>query len=71
MAGFVHFARDAKFTLVAEGIEDAADLRMLKKLGVSLGQGYLLGRPERAPQRVGTLARRGSRARQVQVTQLS
>jgi len=71
VAGFVHFARDAKFTLVAEGIEDAADLRMLKKLGVSLGQGYLLGRPERAPQRVGTLARRGSRARQVQVTQLS
>jgi EAL domain-containing protein (putative c-di-GMP-specific phosphodiesterase class I) len=71
VAGFVHFARDAKFTLVAEGIEDPADLRMLKKLGVSLGQGYLLGRPERAPQRVLGTAKRAARTRRVQVTQPS
>jgi len=48
VAGFVHFARDADFTLVAEGIQDEDDLETLKRLGVALGQGYLLGRPERA-----------------------
>jgi EAL domain-containing protein (putative c-di-GMP-specific phosphodiesterase class I) len=47
VAGFVHFARDADFTLVAEGIESVEDLETLKRLGVALGQGYLLGRPER------------------------
>jgi len=47
VAGFVHFAHDAKFTLIAEGIEDPADLATLKRLGVGLGQGFLLGRPER------------------------
>jgi len=48
VAGFVHFARDADFTLVAEGIQSEDDLETLKRLGVALGQGYLLGRPERA-----------------------
>jgi EAL domain-containing protein (putative c-di-GMP-specific phosphodiesterase class I) len=32
-------------TVVAEGIENPEDLQVLKTLGVSLGQGYLLGRP--------------------------
>jgi EAL domain-containing protein (putative c-di-GMP-specific phosphodiesterase class I)/GGDEF domain-containing protein len=31
--------------LVGEGIEDPADLRMLRDLGVRYGQGFLLGRP--------------------------
>jgi len=48
VAGFVHFARDADFTLIAEGIESKEDLATLKKLGVAMGQGFLLGRPERA-----------------------
>jgi EAL domain-containing protein (putative c-di-GMP-specific phosphodiesterase class I) len=48
VAGFVHFAREADFTLVAEGIQGEDDLETLKRLGVALGQGYLLGRPERA-----------------------
>ena len=48
VAGFVHFARDAEFTLIAEGIESAEDLKTLKGLGVALGQGFLLGRPDRA-----------------------
>src|SRR5207244_138029 len=48
VAGFVHFARDADFTLIAEGIESPEDLKTLKGLGVAMGQGYLLGRPERA-----------------------
>ena len=38
---------DAK--LVAEGIEDAADLHVLRDLGVHLGQGWLLGRPAPVP----------------------
>lgn len=48
VAGFVHLAREAEFTLVAEGIQSEDDLEALKGLGVTLGQGYLLGRPERA-----------------------
>jgi EAL domain-containing protein (putative c-di-GMP-specific phosphodiesterase class I) len=47
VAGMVHFARDANFTLIAEGIETPADLATLRMLGVLLGQGYLLGRPDR------------------------
>ena len=31
--------------LVAEGVEDAEDLRILRDLGIGYGQGYLLGRP--------------------------
>lgn len=46
IAGLVHFAHDAGFTLIAEGIETEADLAALRNLGVELGQGYLLGRPE-------------------------
>ena len=64
VAGFVHFAHDARFTLIAEGIEDEADLRMLKKLGVTLGQGYLLGRPERVSDLAhGAATRRSPRPR--------
>lgn len=47
IAGFVHFAREADVTLVAKGIQTEDDLDTLKRLGVALGQGYLLGRPER------------------------
>ena len=32
-------------SLVAEGIETAQDLRVLRDLGIDLGQGYFLGRP--------------------------
>ena len=35
--------------LVAEGIETAEDLRVLRDLGISYGQGYFLGRPEAEP----------------------
>jgi len=47
VAGFVHFAREAGFELIAEGIETQEDRDELRRLGVSLGQGYLLGRPVR------------------------
>ena len=36
-------------TLVAEGIETTEDLRVIRDLGIGLGQGYLLGRPEELP----------------------
>jgi diguanylate cyclase (GGDEF)-like protein len=35
--------------LVAEGIETEAEFAVVRDLGVSLGQGYLLGRPDAAP----------------------
>ncbi len=45
---FVSFGRRIGARLIAEGIEKRADLDVLRRLGVDLGQGYLLGRP--APQ---------------------
>jgi EAL domain-containing protein (putative c-di-GMP-specific phosphodiesterase class I) len=47
VAAMVHFASDAGFTLIAEGVEHKADLRALRVLGVHMGQGFLLGKPER------------------------
>jgi EAL domain-containing protein (putative c-di-GMP-specific phosphodiesterase class I) len=46
---FVSFGRRIGATLLAEGIERRADLAMLSKLGVELGQGYLIGRPAFEP----------------------
>jgi predicted signal transduction protein with EAL and GGDEF domain len=34
---------------VAEGVETADDVRVLRDLGISYGQGYFLGRPRREP----------------------
>ena len=36
-------------TLVAEGIETAEDLRVVRDLGIPLGQGYFMGRPIAEP----------------------
>lgn len=43
--GLIGFAAELGATIVAEGIETEAELETLRKLGVELGQGYLLGRP--------------------------
>lgn len=51
IAGMVFFARQAGCALIAEGIETQAELRTLQGLGVSHGQGFLLGRPEAQPRR--------------------
>src|SRR6185369_4322370 len=32
--------------IVAEGIEDEADFRVVRELGIALGQGYFIGRPD-------------------------
>ena len=43
--GLSHFAGRIGCEVIAEGIEEPAELEMLKELGVTLGQGYLLARP--------------------------
>lgn len=49
LAGMVFFAQQAGCSLIAEGIETDAERATLVRLGVRLGQGYLLGRPEARP----------------------
>jgi PAS domain S-box-containing protein len=44
-ASLVAFASDIEARLVAEGIETASELETLLELGISFGQGFLLGRP--------------------------
>ena len=39
------FARETQARIVAEGMESAAELRMLKSLGAGQAQGYFLARP--------------------------
>jgi EAL domain-containing protein (putative c-di-GMP-specific phosphodiesterase class I) len=48
VAGMVHFAETAGLVLVGEGIETVAELETLRSLGIGLGQGFLIGRPEPA-----------------------
>ena len=50
VAGLCRFAKEAGIELVAEGIETEDELAALRRLGVPLGQGYLLGRPEPPPE---------------------
>ena len=45
IGSMISFAREAGCVLLAEGIETQGELATLQRLGVSLGQGYLLGRP--------------------------
>ena len=45
---FVDFYR-GHIELVLEGIENPEDLLVAQELGVPVGQGFLLGRPERDP----------------------
>jgi len=46
MMGLLHFARESASQTIAEGVETPAELETLRRLGVPLAQGYLLGRPE-------------------------
>jgi EAL domain-containing protein (putative c-di-GMP-specific phosphodiesterase class I) len=45
VAGMAHFAHNAGCELIAEGIETEEELTELIRLGISLGQGYLFGKP--------------------------
>jgi PAS domain S-box-containing protein len=49
IVGLRHFAILSGCRLIAEGVETAGELRMLRSLGVRLAQGYRLGRPKAAP----------------------
>ncbi|MFF1382185.1 EAL domain-containing protein [Arthrobacter sp. NPDC058288] len=49
-AAMVEFARQTRATLVAEGIETAAELAAVTGLGMTAGQGYFLGRPTIQPE---------------------
>lgn len=44
-SALIYFSREMGCSIVAEGIETEAERDTLRALGVSLGQGYLLGRP--------------------------
>ncbi|WP_454700025.1 sensor domain-containing phosphodiesterase [Arthrobacter humicola] len=48
-AAMVEFAQRINATLVAEGIETPAELSAVTGLGMTAGQGYLLGRPSIQP----------------------
>ncbi len=48
-AGLISFATKIDATIVAEGIERDGQLRALRELGVSCGQGFLLARPGPLP----------------------
>jgi len=44
-SALISFAQETKMTIVAEGIETAAELETLLSLGVRFGQGFYLSRP--------------------------
>jgi EAL domain-containing protein (putative c-di-GMP-specific phosphodiesterase class I)/CheY-like chemotaxis protein len=48
VAGLQHFASETGRSLVAEGIENADEFRTLRRLGITFGQGFFLGRPASA-----------------------
>jgi PAS domain S-box-containing protein len=61
VAGMVFFAAERQLRLIAEGIETAAELATVRRLGVPLGQGFFLGRPradggKRSSRRIARLA---------------
>jgi PAS domain S-box-containing protein len=59
IAGLSHFATRVDCKVIAEGIEEPAECAMLRELGVSLGQGYLLGAPVPLPAASRRAGRRG------------
>lgn len=60
-ASLVAFARETSAQIVAEGIERAQELNVLRQLGVGCGQGYFLSQPGPLPLRTIGLPPRGSR----------
>lgn len=46
VAAVLAMARSLSIDVIAEGIEDEAQLAILRQMGCALGQGYLLGRPQ-------------------------
>ena len=50
VVGLVQFANESHSQTIAEGVETERELATLRRLGVPLGQGYLLARPAPASQ---------------------
>jgi EAL domain-containing protein (putative c-di-GMP-specific phosphodiesterase class I)/DNA-binding response OmpR family regulator len=48
VSGLAFFGMETGSQLIAEGIETEAELAAIRALGIKLGQGFLLGRPEAA-----------------------
>jgi EAL domain-containing protein (putative c-di-GMP-specific phosphodiesterase class I) len=48
-SALIRFAQETGCRMVAEGVETAAELRVLRELAVDKAQGYLLGRPGPLP----------------------
>ena len=63
IAGLSLFAARAGCGVIAEGIEDPAELETLRGLGVPFGQGYLLGRPDPLPTARAALGESGDDSR--------
>ncbi|MCG5077350.1 EAL domain-containing protein [Paraburkholderia tagetis] len=63
-----HFAQASGARLVAEGIENEADLIVLRDMGIACGQGFFFGRPaEQALRTLGERAREALRAHHIAV----
>ena len=56
ITGLVYFARETGCELIAEGIESLEERDIIRYLGVTLGQGYLLGLPQLAANFAATAA---------------
>lgn len=50
ISALIFFARETGCLMIAEGIETEAEREILRTLGISKGQGYLMGRPMALPQ---------------------
>src|SRR5438552_15592407 len=44
-----HIAESSGSSVIAEGIENAADFKIVKEMGVACGQGFFIGRPAERP----------------------
>ena len=55
-AGLISFSQTIDATIIAEGIETAAEVFMLERLGARYGQGYFFARPGPLPLTVPTTA---------------
>jgi EAL domain-containing protein (putative c-di-GMP-specific phosphodiesterase class I)/GGDEF domain-containing protein len=44
-----HIAENSGSLVIAEGIENAADFKVVKEMGVACGQGFFIGRPDEQP----------------------
>jgi EAL domain-containing protein (putative c-di-GMP-specific phosphodiesterase class I) len=67
-AGLISFAEKIDATIIAEGIERSAQLKALRDLGVTYGQGFLLARPAPLPLRKAATRKNGRPTRWPQTT---